>query len=302
MVAFRSSKMVDYEVYQRAFDGLSGFRFEPGFHLIKWIGTLLGNVQFWGFVIYAFLCVYLKLFFIKKYQNVLWQCLLVYMASTIVTQDMVAIRAGVAGSFMLFAIDFKQKGKRGKMYTMLVLSVMFHYSALACFIIPFLDNDKPCRRFYLLSLLFSHLLALMGIFLNKYIGILNSIGALEAVVSMQVERDEPMNFLNLMQIGNILVCVIFWFNVSKMQKNYRDSLIYLKLYTVGICVMPLLALMMAMAIRLQELFFVVLIVLIPMGFSTIFKKKVLNNYLLILYSLIVLYFIINTNVYWGVMP
>ena len=299
MVAFRPSQMVDYEVYQMAFDGYLGFRFEPSFHLIKWIGILLGNVQFWGFFIYAYLCVWLKISYTKKYPTLLWSCMLVYLSSTIVTQDMVAIRAGVAGALMLFAIGYKIQADNRKMYIALIMAVLFHYSALACFVIPFLNIHKMHRNIYLSALLISHILALMGIFLNHYIGFLNSIGALETVLGMHTERDEPMNFLNLLQLGHILICVVLWMNAEKLKESYNDAIIYLKVYTIGLCVMPLLALMMSMAIRLQELFLVVEIILIPMGFSILFKSRLLGKYLLVIYSIVMFYFALTNTVYWG---
>lgn len=299
MVAFRPSQMVDYEVYQMAFDGLEGFRFEPGFHLIRWISLLLGNVYFWGFFIYALLCVSLKLTFIRNYPSIQWMALLVYLSGVVVTQDMIAIRAGVACSLFLFAIDYKLRNEKKKMYVALVTAVLFHYSALACFILPFISVKRLYRKPYLLALLISHLMAIMGIFLNNYIGILNSISALEAVLGMHQEGDEPMNFLNLLQLGHVLICVAIWMNAQKLEAAHREVVIYLKLYTIGLCVMPLLALMMAMAIRLQQLFLVTEIILIPIGFSVLFKKKIYGRLLVILYSGIMVYFLISDKVYWG---
>lgn len=300
MVALRPSVMVDYEVYQAAFDGYRGFRFEPGFHLIRWGGEFLGNVQFWGFFIYALLCVSLKTKYIEKYPSFLWAALLVYLSSTIVTQDMIAMRAGVACSLFLFAVGFKLRNEKKKMYAALILAVLFHYSALACFVLPFLDNEKLHRKFYLFVLLLSHIFAIMGVFLNQYLSFLNYISALEAVVAMNNEGDEPMNFLNLVQLGHILICIVLWLNAKKMQTADGDSILYLKIYTIGLCVMPLLAMMMSMALRLQQLFLVVEILLLPIGFSALSKNKSLGKSLLIFYSALMFYFVMTDQVYWGI--
>lgn len=290
--------MADYDIYIDAFRGYLGFRFEPGFHIIKYVASLLGNVVFWGFLLYAFMGVGLKFFYISREPSLVWDATLVYLSSQLVIHDMVAIRAGVAASFLLFAVDSKMSGNLKKSLGFILLAVLFHYSAIACLVLLLLNPHKKHRFFYLAALLGSHLLALLGIFLNQYLEVLNKIGPLEEVLGMHTEGD-PMNFLNLLQIGHIIICIVLWCKVDAIMENYSKALLYLKLYTIGLCAMPLLALMISMALRMSALFLVVEILLIPMGLKCIFKNQLLNKYLLIMYSLIIFYFTFSDRIYWG---
>lgn len=298
VVFIRPDTMADYGQYQIAFDGDGGLRFEPAFHLVRIIASSIGNVQFWGFLLFVLIGVALKLKYIEKYPAIMWMALTVYLSGKLESMDMVAIRAGAAAVFFLYAIDYKVRDEKKKMFFALFVAVMFHYSALACFVLFLLDSQKLHRRFYLIALVGSHLLAIMGFFLNKYIGILSYISALEAVLNMHQEG-ETMNFLNLIQIGHIIICVFFWINVKKIQMCHENALLYLKLYTIGICVLPLLAQMISMALRLQELFMITEILLIPMGFSVLFKRKILGRLIIVLYSIIMFYFTLDSE-FWEV--
>lgn len=299
LVLLRSETIADYANYVYAFEGYgdSGLRFEPGFHLIRFIVRMTGAPVFWGFFLYAIVCVLFKLSYIKRYPHYLWAASLVYLSGVIVSHDMVAIRAGAATSFFLFAVDYKEKNETWKMYVALFCALMFHYSALALFILPFINPHKPNRLLYLSALLACHILAVMGIFLNQYIELLSVIGALETVVGMHQEGD-VMNFMNMLQLGHIVICVTFWINIKKLESYSKNSILYLKLYTIGLCVMPLLAQMVSVALRLSELFLVVEILLIPIGFSAIIKRLIISKYLLIIYSIILFFFTITSDSYW----
>lgn len=297
VVVFRSPNMADYNQYADSLKGYGGTRLEPGFHIIKTIASILGNPAFWGLTIFGILSVSARFLYIIKYSEYIWGMLLVYMSNVLVTQDMIAIRAAVASSIIFFAIDYKFKKDWKKSLICLFFAVFFHYSAIACLVLFLLNPHKHYRWLYLSALIISHVMAYYGFNLNQYLGLIATVEAGEVLYNMY-ENSTELNVFNLLQIGHVLVCCFLWLFVGRIRKQEERCVIYLKLYTIGLCTVPLLAGMIAVATRLSELFLTVEIILIPIGFFAVFRNRVFGRLALLFYCIIIFYFSITNIQYW----
>lgn len=297
VVVFRPHIMADYEQYTDSLKGYGGNRFEPGFYFIKIIASFLGNPPFWGIAIFGFLSVTARFLYISRFNYYIWGMLLVYMSNVLVSQDMIAIRAAVASSITLFAIDLKFKGDWQKSLICLLCAVLFHYSAIVCLVLFLLNPHKHYRWLYLSALIISHVMAYYGFNLNQYLGLIATVEAGEVLYNMY-ENSTELNVFNLLQIGHVLVCCFLWLFVGRIRKQEERCVIYLKLYTIGLCTVPLLAGMIAVATRLSELFLTVEIILIPIGFFAVFRNRVFGRLVLLFYCIIIFYFSITNIQYW----
>ncbi len=301
IVIFRSHDMADYDQYVDAFEGDGGIRFEPGFHLVKLIASLLGAPAFWGIAVFGFLSVSGRFLYLRQYKGYVWGMLLVYISNVLITQDMIAIRAAVASSLILFAIDFKFRGDWKKILIFLFCAVLFHYSAFAFIVLFIIDPHKHYRWLYILALIISHVLAYYNFNLNQYIGLFTSVNSIDVLYSMY-ENSNELNVFNLLQIGHVLVCCFLWIFIDRINKHDARALLFLKLYTIGLCTVPLLAGMIAIALRLSELFLTIEIMLIPIGFYAVFKSKVISRVAVLMFCAVIFYFTITNINYWAPLP
>lgn len=298
----RPEKMPDYRSYYLAFMGYEGERFEPGFYIIKnvvnAITKIAGNKVVLGFALFALLSIGLKFKYIFSNSVYKWGAILVLMSRILIIQDMIAIRAAVAVSLFLYAVKNRIEKNYKLMSLLIIGSIMFHYSALIYLIIYFVNPIKNRRNFYIALLILTHFLHLAGFHFNQFISSFMFTESLEQLYEMY-EDSMTMNVFNLIQLGNVLICILFWLNEQKIKKIDTQGVMYLKLYTIGLCIVPLFSEMIAVAIRLSDLFTVVEIMLFPIGFHALFKDKAKGDFLLLTYAIVIFYFNITSSHYWG---
>ena len=299
LITFRPSTMADYLNYKNTLIDSRYSRFEPGFLLVS---ALAGKSYVLGFFLIALISLSLKFFVAWKYKDYFWAIIMVYLSNVIVAQDMVAIRVGVAGSFLLLALLFKLKGELMKMTFAIFMAIMFHYTALVLLILFFMDIKKSRRIFYIALVFASYLMSINGIYptdLMQYFSFMGDIMPLyDAYMLEALYADTTMNIFNLLQLGHLAVCLFMWFYIEKIQLKRKETLLLLKLYSIGICCVPWFAQSFSMAIRFSELFFVCEILLIPLGFSSIFNNR-LYKIVMLLYAVTVFVIRITDMTYWN---
>jgi len=289
--------MADYDAYEYGLKGYGGERMEPAFHIIRAIAKFLGSPVMLGFTFYALLSVTNRYVHIKKETPNLMASMLVYMSYIFVVQDMIAIRAAVASSILLIAVNYRFNKDWLKLFITIAIACMFHYTAAIFLVLLVTSENKPRKIFYLAILLGSYVLNLVGITLTKYIGLIG-IAAITNLLSMYDYVAEA-NIFNLVQIGHILICIVFWIFSDRLVSLNPKSLIYLKLYTIALCFVPLLSDMLVIAYRLSEMLLSVEVILLPIGFYAIFKKTILKKGVILAYSLIIFYFTMTNLQYWN---
>ena len=301
IVTFRSPTMADYEQYEEAFASKGELRFEPAFFVVRVIVASLGN-YIYGFLFFGIISIWVKYYVISKYRDLFWAATLVYLSNVLIVQDMVAIRAGVAGSLLLVAAFYRVEEHKKKMLLFVLIAIMFHYTAAIFLVMYFMSSEKPYRKWYLGVIAISYLMAMNRIYLTQFLGFLPFIGQDIALFDKYVSEMDyqltPMNIFNLLQMGHLLICVTFWLFINKISSHYRSALILLKIYTLGVSAVCWFAQSFVMAIRLSEIFFVVEILLIPMGFSAMFKKTFHYKLILVVYAAVILIIRMTDYMYW----
>ena len=303
LITFRPESMADYPNYHNSFIKDDwGERLEPSFFIIKKIVHLCGDNALLGFFLYAIITSFTKYRYIIEKKELFWGMTLVYMSSTLISSDMVAMRAGVAGAFLLWMIKYKCEDETFKMIIAFFASVLFHYSAIILILIFFLNTQKGHRLFYILLLVGSYVLGINGLYLTQLVPSIPFVGDYTILIEMysnELKQEESvMNIFNLVQLCRICICALFWLLINKITLYKKEFLLALKIYTVGICCLPLFANSTSLSVRLTELLFVAEILVIPLGFYTILKSTFMYRITVITFSSVLLMINLTNPDYW----
>ena len=291
----RPKEMADYENYAAAFTYFGALRFEPSFNIIRGVAQIFSNPAIVGLFLFAVVAISIKGLAINKFKVPFIDAVLIYLTYIYVAQDMVAIRSGAAASILLLALYYRNESLI-KSVVFFCIAITFHFSAIFFIVIYFLSPQKSNRLLYLTLIASSYLYYILDVqLINNFIDHFYSVTALN-ILTYTVKE---INALNLLQLGHTFVCVVMWFRVKKIQTINPYALQLLKIYTIAICLVPLLADFIQIALRSAELFYTVELLLIPVAFKCLFPSKALNNISFICYSIVMFYLVINDLAYWN---
>lgn len=131
--------------YMHPDNGLSEISVEPSFLMICKACSMFSQDVRLVFILFAFLGVALKLYAIQKFRFMLFFPVLIYFSNFFMLHELTQIRVGVASALFLIAIPHLANGKRLVAFLILLLSCVFHYSALALLPFLFFDNSPLSR-------------------------------------------------------------------------------------------------------------------------------------------------------------
>lgn len=298
LVITRTDTMADYKSYIYDFKYKSySLNSEPAFNAIKFAVDLLGSFYV-GFISYALISLGIRFRYIERYTELTLFCLLVFISNLLVLQDMIAIRSAVAAALLLFLVDAMFQRKYWKCLFIIITAVCFHYSALLFFIIFILNPKKPHKFIFLSLIVISYILTLSGYTFGTSLSIIFDLNILPFL--MHSYENQELNIFNLIQIAHVIICIYAWWEINAIYKKYPSSILFLKLYTIAICLLPLFSDMISVGIRISELLLSVEIILIPMIISASIRRRSLQKTAIILYSLIIFYFTVNNQQYWDI--
>lgn len=123
----------------------SGLR-EPSFTIISYYLSSLGFGINALFFTYAIISIPLRLNIIWKMSQMPLVTLAIYISHYYQLHDLIQIRTAVASALFLFAIYYRVQKKNKLAILSLIIGTLFHYAALAGFII-FLFNNKPLKQY-----------------------------------------------------------------------------------------------------------------------------------------------------------
>ena len=260
IVIIRPETMADYQNYIDAYN-IQTARFEPFYHLIYGILHFLSQPYLIFFIIMACLTVGLKWYAIIRISDFPFFSLLIWIAQVLILQDMIAIRAALAASILLWIVWFKNNQKIGLMWISIFGAICCHYSAVLFLIIPFLSSTKPRKLIYLGCLGTSAYLAFIGFSLTDFFGLV----AIEAVEQLNdiYKNQKDANAFNMLQVLRCILCILLWFKIDYLKNLNKNILCYLKLYTLGCIIFFLCWKLISVAFRFGELFWVTEIILYP---------------------------------------
>lgn len=296
----RPETTADTDNYYAGFlTGSFSERMEPMYALIVSFARLFPFPVLIGFTIYAIMSVKPRFSFIKKYSTSVWASVLVYMSYCYVAQDIVAMRSSVASVLLLYIIDFKLRGEKRKMLLCIFIAILFHYTAIAFFVLFFVDAEKKQRRLYLSLLLGCYILCFNGFDIRYILLPFIDISFLEYnLIHYISSTNEVYGTINGPQILRITTCVFFWINIDKIVQLYPNALLFLKIFTISLCMFPVFSSIDIMGYRFYELFSSAEILLLPICFMGALRKPVFYKTAILIYTSYFFFNSITSLAYW----
>lgn len=295
IIVFRPENMADYYNYKVMFtDGEE--RVEPFFQLLIAQANVFHLDYLITFSIIALVSVSLKMIAINKMTSLPMLSILIWISQILIIQDMIAIRSACAAALLLWIIFFKVNDQHKLMWICIMTAICCHYTALVFIIIPFISKSKPRRLLYIIILFISMFLALTNFTISSLLpgstfGIYNDL----LTTYLGSESANPFNLLQLYRCG---ICFLLWYIIPKINESNKYLLVCTKAYTIGCVLFFLCSQMISVAFRLEELFIVTEIILIPyLSFLFIRKVSYEGRLIPIILGSISLWFNI-TNSFW----
>ncbi len=295
IVALRPSTMVDYIGYVNDYKYKSEHS-EPIYQLLYYVLHKINFKVIAFFFVMAVLTVTIKWYAIKRMTNLVVLSLLLWLSNIIVIQDMIAIRAALASSLLLWIIYFKVSEQKVIVWLFFALAVCAHYSALVFVFIPFMSAIKDYRKGYLAALILAMFFPLLNMSILDLMPSISS--AYDYLVEVYKDQKEA-NPYNILVLARVLIAFILWGSLYKIESKNKYYTLSIKVYTIGCILFFLFWKQVSVAFRLGELLWVTEIIIYPyLMYLFGNRNKSICKFIPIIISII--FFLINmtNNKYW----
>ncbi|RED19602.1 EpsG-like putative glucosyltransferase [Flavobacterium cutihirudinis] len=286
----------DSVLYEEMFFNYDTSMVEPSFQLLsEFIQAHLDSNITYLFFLYAFFGVLTKLLAIKQLTKLWFLSLLIYLSNFYIIQELTTIRAGVASGFLMLCLKPIHDRDWKKFLLFVSIAVFFHYSALVILPLWFLGS-KPRKQWLLLSIPLGYLVYFSGINLVGVIPIPGVQEKLEMYKQLQELGDEKATAINVFNLLFLARIVIFYFLLWKydlIASNNKYFTLLIKIYCLGLVVFLIFSTMPVVAFRINELFSVTEIILIPLlfyGFTPRIFSKFIIEFIGLCFFFIVLFY------------
>lgn len=287
VATFRPSTMFDYEVYETFFTSDLSGRFEVGF---VWLVDMIRSIHMDSVFIFgciAVITVGLKLKAIDLMSVCKVCSILVYVSYFFLLHDMIQIRVAFASGLLLLGTKYIYDKKLIKYLLISSLAIGFHYSAMIMLLLWFINSRIPQRKTYVLLVVISYILAMMGVGVGKFIEQIpiDAVQSLFSVYQDAMDKDigVNINLVNPIQLLKLVMCAIVWYKIEDIQKKCPMSILWIKIYTMSIIVFVLLHDIPVVSFRMGEFLQVVDILLIPTLIYA-WDKKMIGKVLVFAYA------------------
>lgn len=288
--AFRGDGDFDYSGYVGMFNRQDTFTIEPSFVLISYvIHQFLGGNPIYLFVFYAFFGVSLKLVAIKQLTELWFLSLVLYLSNFFILHEMTQIRAGIASAILLLCIKpiYERDWKRFLLFT--TLACFFHYSAVIIIPLWFLDL-QPKKRWLLLSVPISYVICFIGV---NFIMVVPIPGIEEKIIMYQKLRElestdaVATNIFSFVFLAKVAIFYFLLFKYDLIHSYNKYFPILMKIYSFSLASYLIFTSIPAFSSRLNELYGIVDIILIPLLFY-IFKPVYFSKAIVVFIGLCLL--------------
>lgn len=241
-------------------------------------------------IIYAILGISIKFWALKRISLNVWSTILVYFSTYYLLHDFTQIRAGVASALFLCGIYFLSKYKRKEYIILVLLAILFHYSAVILLPIAFIYVKRLKRTTILLLSLSIPVALLVANFRFQSFGAipLEALQRKSEIYQYQAENATiRLNYFNLVYVVKYLIFYLMLFYHKMLSRKSSLFPLLIIVYSLSLFIYISLSWNTILAMRLSEMLGIVEILLIPI-FCQIFKRKYIQRLFLISYSLIYL--------------
>lgn len=243
--------------------------YEPSFRFISWLTYDIMDSVRMLFVIFAFLSVTIKAFALIRISNLAFTSVVIWLSHFYLMHDATQIRVSVSIGLFFVGLYYLYKGNKKAYVLWILVSVLFHYSALLLLPIALLGN-KPFNKTWLTLLL---VIPLLGyIMAALHLDPLDFIPG-EAFQQKKEAYDRAresgimnMDEINVFNVGYLLHVVIYYFFLLKREiisKHCPYFPLMMKLFGLSLICYTALSFLPVMAFRVSELFGSIEIILFP---------------------------------------
>lgn len=240
---------------------------EPTYFVFAEISRVIFNSPIGIFILYSILGVSLKglaLTRLTKYYSV---SLILYCGSFFLLHEMTQIRVGVASAILLLGIPSIANKNKKEFIFYWILGSLFHYSFMIFGLFYFLDGDKINPKFYVGMILASIGAAILGLNLVWFFQFVNLGFISEKINTYKALLDEGMyadiQLLNPLLILRIIILGVMLYKAKLLRERNQYALVLIKIYAFSIFFFIALSDLPTLAGRLNQLFGVVEIVVVP---------------------------------------
>ncbi|WP_084608525.1 EpsG family protein [Xylanibacter oryzae] len=281
---------LNYEYYFQNYDKTNLSMFVE--FSFRWLSSifmhLTGNVRSL-LIFYAILGVSLKMYAIRKYSDICFLAVVIYIGYYFLIQDMTQIRASVASGFFLLSIKPLAEKKRLTFLSLIFAAIFFHYSALSLLPFIFLTNNEltKVKRVLLASIVplgyifyFSHL-NLVSVIPIPYIS--NKIQIYQELNERGIVGDE-INVFNMVFLVEIMIYFFLLLKYDLIAEYNKYLPIMLKIMGLSIASFLVFATLPVVAFRIHDLYGIVDIILFTNIYYVI-RPRLLSKSVVVLIGL-----------------
>lgn len=282
----RSIKFPDCEEYIRIFtkDDLFDTRYEIGFKYCVNLLRLITNEPRVFFFIFGLIGISMKMKAIYKYSPEYMTSILIYLSVFFVILDMIQLRNSLSISLFVLAVVARSRDKWKEFVIYGLGAMLFHYSALVLIFFMVCSSRKRIEL-YKWIIPAAYVIHFFG---NIVVTIdVSNLGLLsQAFIGNTYDNDllKPVNVFNIVQIMRITFFYIIFFNINEVSNRYSYAYLMLKVYALGIAMLPMLSFYPSISGRISSYLCSIEILLLPSLFY-INNHKQLYRYILYAYCM-----------------
>lgn len=226
-------------------------------------------------VFYAVLGVTFKVIGIRKLSPLFYGSILIYLSHYYLLHEITQVRIGVATGFILISYHYLCKKDYVWFFAFMAIAIFFHQSSSMALILILVSNTKRNLVSYLLLLPIGYLLY----FSNSYFNLTIPIPYFQSKIEVYKEateagfiKDSKINVFNILFLLKIIILYTLVYFKDKISESLQSFYFLIKVYCISLFTFLFFSDIPVFAFRIQELFGVVDIILIP-SLIFIFSEK-----------------------------
>lgn len=267
------SVLPDYKSYVKLFETpRRNLHVEESFYILRSIVKFLSPSDniLCLFALYAALGIGVKFYAIKKYSPYVLFSFVVWLSSFYLLEDLIQMRASVAGALLLLYIPCVAQKKWLKATLLFMIAYCFHNSSIIFLPILFLNPSRINRYFWIIGYSVAFLVNILNIdfyeILNSFIKMMPTPYVSDRLSAYFIREYQVtggrLSMYAPYTLSLTLVCFYLLFHIDRIRETSPFSIIWLKVAFMSLYVYSLS--IPGVTIRLSELLAIVHIFLIPL--------------------------------------
>jgi hypothetical protein len=283
---------INYIGYYNSIEEIPLTFLEPTYYLFAKISEILFDGPIGIFIAYAILGVGLKGIAFYKLTKYYSLSLIIYFGSFFLLHEMTQIRVGVSSAILLLSIPSIVDKNFRTFFLYMILGFCFHYSFIIFGLFYFLNTTKLNPWLYIGMIIFAFGAYIVGLNLVSFFQIIrlgfisDKINAYKSLMEEGMYND--IQLINPLLFLRIAIMTFLLMNWQFLQEKNRYSVVLIKLYSFSIFFFIALADLPALAGRLNQLFGIVELIVIP-SITYIFAPKYFAVIIALIFAVLILY-------------